>query len=44
MSAFRIRDAAAVAEGIHEHLEQNEAIALHALDTVVDTGADAAHA
>jgi DNA-binding GntR family transcriptional regulator len=46
LSAFRTRDAGAAARAVHEHLDQNEAIALRALDTVDtgDTAADAAPA
>jgi DNA-binding GntR family transcriptional regulator len=44
LSVFRTRDVDAVARGVHEHLEQNETIALRALDSVVDTNADAANA
>jgi DNA-binding GntR family transcriptional regulator len=46
LSAFRTRDAGEAARAVHEHLDQNEAIALRALDTVDtgDTAADAAPA
>jgi DNA-binding GntR family transcriptional regulator len=33
LSAFRTRDPAAVAQGVHDHLDHNEQIALRALDT-----------